>query len=67
MINYHHLYKEENVDIYNNISEIIDIYNSKQYNKFAILFNNIRSIFQQFRTISNRNRNEFPDIVFRTS
>ena len=53
--------KEENVDIHNNISEIIDIYNNKQYNKFAILFNNIRSILQQFRTISNRNRNEFPD------
>lgn len=55
------LIKGQNVDIYNNITDIIDIYNNKQYNKFAILFNNIRSILQQFRTISNRNRNEFPD------
>lgn len=53
--------KEQNVCIHNNISYIIDIYNNKQYNKFAILFNNIRSIFQQFRTISNRNRDEFPN------
>ena len=53
--------KEQNVCIHNNISDIIDIYNNKQYNKFAILFNNIRSIFQQFRTISNRNRDEFPN------
>lgn len=48
--------KQENRNIDNKITEIIEVYNNQQYNKFETIYDDIKTIFHDFVNISYSNR-----------
>lgn len=52
--------KQKNGYIANQLQQIIEIYNSRQYNQFSQLFDNAKSIYEVFRRLSYTNREDVP-------